>query len=186
MSDTERCLLTTKDYTILEVMLDRCLGREDPLASILRRKLLRAVVVFRDDIPPTVVTLNSRVTYCVDDGPAETRIVAHDEMRGLVGLSLPITNVRGLTLLGLAEGQSATVERADGRTETVTVRQVIYQPEAARREASQLQPKPSKPEARAAPFLRVVHRSDERAGSLPRHAFAPAGPDVDDPGPSAA
>lgn len=42
--------------------------------------------MFRDDIPANVVTLSSRVAYRVNDGPAETRIVAHDQMRGLVGM----------------------------------------------------------------------------------------------------
>ena len=31
------CILTTKDFTILEVMLDRCLDRQDPMALLLRR-----------------------------------------------------------------------------------------------------------------------------------------------------
>ncbi|MES0191031.1 hypothetical protein [Mesorhizobium sp. C264A] len=32
------------------------------------------------------MTLSTRVASRVYDGPAETRIVAHDEMRGLVGM----------------------------------------------------------------------------------------------------
>src|SRR5690554_8165532 len=67
MSGTENCLLTTKDFTIIEVMLERRLGRADPLAPLLRRKLSGAVVMFREDIPPTVVTLNSRVTFRVNE-----------------------------------------------------------------------------------------------------------------------
>ena len=56
----DRCILTTKDFTILEVMLDRCLGRDDPLVPILRRKLDAATVVMRDDVPASVATLSSR------------------------------------------------------------------------------------------------------------------------------
>ena len=103
------CMLTTKDYTILEVMLERCLGLDDPMRPILQQKLHNAVVVFADDIPATVVTLNSRVAYRVNGGPAETRIVAHDDVRGLVGRVISITIPRGLALLGLAEGQSFRV-----------------------------------------------------------------------------
>ena len=48
--DTEEtCILTTKDFTILEVMRDRCLGRDDPLMPILKRKFENAVVVFREE-----------------------------------------------------------------------------------------------------------------------------------------
>ena len=138
MSDTETCQLTTNDYTILEVMREfHHPDRSEIVSEILHRKVSRALVMFRDDIPPTVVTLSSRVSFRVDDGPAETRIIAHDEMRGLVGMLLPITNPRGLALLGLAEGQSMTIPKADGSVETLTVQEVIYQPEAARRERVQ-------------------------------------------------
>ena len=180
MSNTEPCLLTTKDYTILEVMLDRCLGRDDALAPLLRRKISDAVVMFRDDIPADVVTLNSRVTFRVDDNPSETRILTHDEMRGLVGLALPLANRRGLAMLGLAEGQSASVERPDGRIETLTVLQVAYQPEASRREQAQLLPRDDR-----RPVLRVVHSSDEPRQQAEGRVLAMA-TDFDDPGPSAA
>lgn len=180
MSDNEFCLLTTKDFTILEVMLERCLGRDDPMVAMLRRKLAKAVVVFREDIPPTVVTLNSRVRFRVDDGPAETRILAHDEVRGLVGLTIPLANRRGLAMLGLAEGQSFAIDRTDGTTETITVLEVMYQPEAAKREEQQL-----RSQARTGPFLRVVHRSDD-AGERPAQRVLASATDSDDPGPSAA
>ena len=62
----DTCFLTTKDFTILEVMLDRCLGRDDPLAPILKRKIEAATVMFRDDIPVDVATLSSRVTFSVN------------------------------------------------------------------------------------------------------------------------
>lgn len=118
--------------------------------------------MFREDIPANVVTLSSRVAYRVNDGTAETRIVAHDHMRGLVGMLLPITNPRGLALLGLAEGQSISIPTSDGRLETLTVHEVVYQPEAARRERLKLagvaEPWPLRSAGRG---LRVVHRSDE-------------------------
>jgi hypothetical protein len=40
----ERCLLTTKDFTILEVMLDRRLGCDTALVPLIRRKLDRCRV----------------------------------------------------------------------------------------------------------------------------------------------
>ena len=46
----ETCFLTTKDFTILEVMRDRCLGRDDPLAPILKRKIETATVVRGDSL----------------------------------------------------------------------------------------------------------------------------------------
>ena len=183
MSDTETCQLTTKDYTILEVMRERYQGRDAIMSAILQRKVSRAQVMFRDDIPPTVVTLSSRVAYRVNDGPSETRIVAHDEMRGLVGMLLPITNPRGLALLGLAEGQSITIPNPDGTLDTLTVEEVVYQPEAARRDRLKLahgtEPR------RGGSVLRVVHSSDGPPEKSAKKVTAVEN-DFDDPGPSAA
>lgn len=187
MSNTECCQLTTKDYTILEVMLERYRGRDETMTAILRQKISKALVMFRDDIPSTVVTLSSRVAYRVNDGPAETRIIAHDEMRGLIGMILPITNPRGLALLGLDEGDSITITKVDGRRETITVQQVIYQPESAKREAVKLasgtRPNPSQLRG---PILRVVHRSDEPLAQPAKKVMARVENGFDDPGPSAA
>ena len=91
---TETCILTTKDFTILEVMRDRCLGRDDPLAPILKRKIESALVVFREDVPANVATLSSRVTFRVDGREPDTRVLSHDRMSRSVGLFLPITTPR--------------------------------------------------------------------------------------------
>ena len=50
---TETCILTTKDFTILEVMRDRCLGRDDPLAPILKRKIETPWWSFAKTFPST-------------------------------------------------------------------------------------------------------------------------------------
>lgn len=176
MSAKPPCLLTSKDFSILDVMLERCLGLDDPLRPILQRKLADATVVFHDDIPADVVTLNSRVRYRIDDKPSETRIVSHGEMRGLVGSFLPVTHPRGVALLGLAVGQSFALERREQGVECVHLLDVIYQPEASRREKAMLSGTASR--------LRLVHSSEPP--SPPRDQPATAVPGYDDPGPSAA
>jgi regulator of nucleoside diphosphate kinase len=184
MSKTDNCQLTTKDYTILEVMHDCYLGDDKSMSEILQRKVSSALVMFRDDIPPTVVTLSSRVVYRVNDGPAETRIVAHDEMRGLIGMLLPITNPRGLALLGLAEGQSITIPKADGGLETLMVQEVVYQPETARRERIKLAH--GADPGSGGPVLRIVHRSAEPLDKSVAKVGTSVETGFDDPGPSAA
>ena len=184
---TDNCQLTTKDYTILEVVRDRHPMRDETFSATLQRKISSAVVMLRDDIPPNVVTLNSRIAYRVNDGPAETRIIAHDQMRGLVGMLLPITNVRGLALLGLAEGQSISIPTADGRPETLTVHEVVYQPEAARRERLKLAGVvASEPQRPTESGLRVVHRSDGPRDKPRNQVAAAFDAGFDDPGPPAA
>ena len=83
MSDTETFHLTTKDYTILEVMLERAIGRDETMRAILQRKISKATVMFREDIAPNVATMSSRVTYRVGDGTAEFAPI-HDKAAELV------------------------------------------------------------------------------------------------------
>lgn len=134
----DSCILTTKDFTILEVMLDRCRGTGDPLRALLARKIETATVVFRDDVPPDVATLSSRVAFRVDGGEPDSRILSHDRMTSPIGLFLPITTARGLALLGLSAGQTIRLARPDGGEEQITLEAVAYQPEAAKREKEAL------------------------------------------------
>lgn len=176
---SEICTLTTKDFTILEIMRERCLGTGDPLAPIIRKKLDSALVVFRDDMPDNVVTLNSRATFSVNGSETDTRIVSHDGNAPTVGLFLPITTLRGLALLGLSEGQEFRFLNRDGVEESILLRKVHYQPEAARRE-KEMTGRLAAPGDRR-PALKLV------SGGVRVHAAAPAGADgFDDPGPSAA
>lgn len=182
MPNADNCVLTTKDHAILKTMLERCLGAGDPLRPLLESKLRTATVMFREDIPPAVVTLGSRVTYSIDDEPEETRTVVADGAQGTVGSTLPITHPRGLALIGLSEGQSLVIRKIDGGEEKVTVEQVLYQPEAARHAASRRE----RQRAAAPAMLRVVHRSEGMPQAPAARRAANADPGFDDPGPSAA
>lgn len=132
---SEVCHLTTKDFTILEIMREQPFGSDDLMRSIVSRKLSNTIVMLRDQIPATIVTLGSQVTYSINDGPSETRVVADDDFHGLFGLLpiLPISHPRGLAMLGVAEGASVILRPHDGPTEKITVLDVMHQPEAARR-----------------------------------------------------
>lgn len=44
-------------------MGDGCLGRDNPLVPIPKRKLETATVMVRDDIPVNVATLSSRLAF---------------------------------------------------------------------------------------------------------------------------
>lgn len=176
----DSCILTTRDFTILETMLDHCHGRDDPMAHLLKRKLAAALVVFRDDVPGSVATLNSRVTFSVDGKEPDTRIVSADRMSSPVGLFLPIATQRGLALLGMTEGQLMRIPGQDGKDETILLEKVLYQPEEARREKDVLTGQA--PCKRPKPILRLVHSVRDVHGEAPRLRTGT----LDDPGPSAA
>lgn len=176
----DTCMLTTKDFTILEVMRERCLGRDDPLAPLLDRKMESARVVFSDDIPENVATLNSRVTFCAGAHDADTRILSHDQMQHApVGMFLPIKSLRGLALLGLSEGQEFVLRSNNGVEERVALQKVRYQPEAAKRRQAAEKRAASAPRK---PALKLVHgagRDVEPSSPTGTHDF-------DGPGPTAA
>lgn len=133
MRDARRCLLTTRDFSILHSILEQNGRRGDPIMPMIRRKLSRADVVFPEDIDARVVTLNSRVEFQINDGPFDTRVVVHGDENSLVGMTIPVAIPRGLALLGLAERQEAVVDGFGGRPERIYVHRVAFQPEAAAR-----------------------------------------------------
>lgn len=167
------CFLTTKDFTILEVMRDRRHGATDPLASILKTKIESAIVVFREDIPSNVATLNSNVTYRCNNGSATNVILAYGPVKITSNTYLPINTIRGLALLGLSEGQEIIVSNNDGFEERIFLERVEYQPEAVKREKDAA----TRSLSQSKPTLRLIN------GSSPRR-FDPDG--YDDPGPAAA
>jgi regulator of nucleoside diphosphate kinase len=135
MSRNTPCQLTTKDVSLLECVLDRLDDRPEAdaaLARLLRHKLATARICFRDDIDPRVVTLNSRVEYRVGNGGTETRVLTLGGEVGLTDIALPISDLRGLALLGLMEGHSIAIETSAGKQDVIHVLRIIHQPEAAR------------------------------------------------------
>jgi regulator of nucleoside diphosphate kinase len=123
--------MAAADFHICEALLKQATPGS-PLEKLLRRKLRGISPVADSDVDPLVVTVNSRVEFQIDDEAPETRILVRNQFRnGLVGLTLPITAPRGMALLGLRAGQSVQFDEG-GRSRTITVRRVAYQPQAAR------------------------------------------------------
>ncbi|KJS10177.1 MAG: hypothetical protein VR78_14560 [Hoeflea sp. BRH_c9] len=130
----ETCILTNIDFTILEFMRGRCRGANDPLAPILKSKIDSALVMFHTDVPGNVATLYSRVSFSVDGRHQDTRVITRNHTDLPVGMALPVTNLRGLALLGLAEGQGFSVINSEGFEERIVLEKVLYHPKTSRRE----------------------------------------------------
>lgn len=177
MFNTPQCCVTAKDFTILGNMIRRTPPYDDRLLRLLRRKLSMASVVLSEDIAPDVATVNSRVEYRIDGGRTEACVLVHDEGNASLGLALPISTLRGLALLGLSAGDSVPIERPDGRIETVSLENVAYQPEDARRRNGVAQ----SPENRAT-LVNLRQYATSRARAADRNT----GLEDDDLGPPAA
>ncbi len=180
MPDDE-VILTTKDFTILEVLHDRPGSLPTLLLPLLRHKLQNALVVLRDDLPTDVASINSRVSYRIDGGNIDSRVISTGQINGPEGMFLPITTLRGLALIGLREGQAMSVDNVDGVSEKIVLLKVEYQPEATRRERDTLGR--STADAYRKPLLRlIVDGLDQHR----RHDVLNPTKGPDDPGPSAA
>ena len=175
------CRLTTKDFAVLEIMLERRRAFADPIVHMIEHKLSTADVVPIDSVEPDVVTLNSRVVFRIDAGPAETRTLVQNEVGGPVGSGLSVATRRGLCMLGMAEGQTTSIEHPDGRRESILIKAVLYQPEAARRAVQEK----SRAEVRRPHGLTLVYSAATDRRPLGDRAGMRQTED-DDPGPSAA
>ncbi len=178
----DRCTLTVADFRSLEILLGQ-LQDDDPARTLLQRKIKTSSIVPPNDLAPDVATLNSRVTYRVNDGAADTHILSLDSSMTPSGLFLSISTDRALALLGLREGQAFHFLTRGGTEESVKLERVVYQPEAATRETRTL-PQVSTAETRR-PALRVISGAlSELKPRKPTPIYVPNG--SDDPGPSAA
>ncbi len=159
---TEPVVVTQQDHMILKRMLERAPDTGSNMATALRRKLAGARIVTEDAIARDVVTISSRVAFRVDDGDEQTRVIVHEDSRVMTGLTLPLAHPRAIAMLGVRAGERVFVGLPGGRTETVTVMRVSYQPEAAKREMTVVAPAPDV--SPAPPVLRILRADNDRKG----------------------
>jgi regulator of nucleoside diphosphate kinase len=130
MSNTPSITITRLDLQRLERLLD---SLEDfgPGAVALQASLDRADVVGHDEVPPGVVTMNSRV-HCREESSGKdyhlTLVYPQDAGGdGKVSILAPV----GSALLGLSVGQHIDWSAPGGKVLKLTLLAVEYQPEAA-------------------------------------------------------
>lgn len=118
------------DLERLERLLERMGSR--PELDRLRDELERAEVLEPEQMPPDVVTMNSRVRFAdVETGEESEISLAFPRQanieEGRVSILAPI----GTALLGLSVGATIGWPVPDGRTRRLRVVAIQYQPEAA-------------------------------------------------------
>ncbi|WP_046862158.1 nucleoside diphosphate kinase regulator [Microvirga massiliensis] len=104
--------------------------RAPPVAEMLADELVRATVVAANAVPPSVVTMHSRVEFRDETTGQTSRLTLvypgeDDGDTGLISVLTPI----GTALIGLSEGQSIRWRTATGEWKTLTVLRVLYQPQ---------------------------------------------------------
>ncbi|MEH6435851.1 nucleoside diphosphate kinase regulator [Massilia sp. DD77] len=120
------------DLERLERVLDRLPAAQANARDALLDELGRAEMVEPWDMPPDVVTMNSRVRFSFDHTEEEvTLTLTYPKDMTDSGEQLSVLTPVGTALLGLRIGDSIAWERPDGGEFRVTVRGIEYQPERA-------------------------------------------------------
>jgi regulator of nucleoside diphosphate kinase len=129
MKNDRSIIITESDFALLRMLHDH---------AQLAAELENAEVVAARDVPPDVVTMNSRVLF-EDLTSGETREVTivfpqdADIPHGKISVLAPV----GTALLGLSRGDCIVWPFPDGRSRYLRVLDVAFQPEAATAEREQ-------------------------------------------------
>ena len=159
MAKHPECQLSMKDFTILEEMLDQDI-HDRAFFRLLRQKLTNTTIVFHDEVRYPVAAIGSRVDFTIDGRLFDSRILVGRPPAAPSRLTLPVTTMRGLALLGLTAGVTIVVEWPEGESERIRVDKV-YPPQSNK----------------ASSIIALVQRRKGRVS---------VDPDDDDPGPHAA
>jgi regulator of nucleoside diphosphate kinase len=125
-------VVSSLDIERLEALFDALPAGEASMHEGLLDELSRAEIVEPPDMPPEVVTMNTRVRFVLGDMPDELdmTLVYPRDLDGSPNKISILTPV-GTALLGLKAGESIQWRRLDGTPFEVMVRAVTYQPERA-------------------------------------------------------
>jgi len=125
-----RIFVTEKDMERLEHLLQA--SNKSEYARNLEAELVNAVVVPSEEIPPDVVTMNSRVSFeDITTGNVETITLVYPSQANVSSKLVSVLAPVGSALLGLSVGQIIEWPVPNGRQRSLRIVEVLYQPEAA-------------------------------------------------------
>lgn len=121
--------VTEADLARLEVLVAS--APRSPSIEMLEDELARATVVPADQIPPNVVTMNSRVRFKDLENGEEVEVSLvypkdADATKNRISVLAPI----GSALLGLTTGAEISWPVPSGKRRLLKIEEVLFQPEA--------------------------------------------------------
>ncbi|TCN18048.1 GreA/GreB family elongation factor [Sinorhizobium americanum] len=125
MSNRLQCYLTPNDHAVLREILDQTTS-DNAYRRLLRRKLAQAEITPRN-VPDDVVTINSRVTFCVDAGVPRTANLVRNDGQDFPNYTVSVESLLGLGLLGLGAGRAIAVETEAGGLQKINVIGIDFQ-----------------------------------------------------------
>lgn len=135
MNEARNIYITERDLDRLERLIKAV--KYNSNIDALEEELARAKIVRAEEVPPSVVTMNSRVQFldCTSNEMSEVTLVYPqdaDASQSKISVLAPI----GSAILGLSVGDTIKWEVPSGRKKTLKIIAVPYQPESEGRVAS--------------------------------------------------
>jgi regulator of nucleoside diphosphate kinase len=129
MNSRPQVVLTSQDLDRLEALLETLPANAFP-AKELRAELDRSEIVEPEQIPPSVVTMNSTVRFSIDASGDDfcLTLVYPKDVDGS-GDKISILAPVGSALLGLSTGDEIEWPRPGGGMIKVRIVEIVYQPE---------------------------------------------------------
>lgn len=132
MSTKPNVIISERDADRLEALLAALPVNAFPGKTALEGELDRADIVDPKDVPPTVVTMNSKIRFKVASSREEFSLTLVypkdvDESGGTISILAPV----GSALLGLSQGDEIEWPKPGGGTLKVHLDEILYQPERA-------------------------------------------------------
>ena len=128
MRETTQIIINEQDWLRLEKVLSQ--APLSPYSEWLESELARAKVIPSTAVSPGLVTMHSKVRYRDESTGKEKEVILvypheADLQSGKVSILAPV----GAALLGLSVGQTIEWSMPDGKTKSLRVSEVLYQPE---------------------------------------------------------
>lgn len=121
--------MTSQDLSRLQTLLDALPAATFPGKTELQMELDRAEVVEPQNVPPDVVTMNSKVRFALESGEEFCLTLVYpkdiDGNAERISILAPV----GSALLGLSAGEHIEWPRPGGGIMKVRLVEVVYQPE---------------------------------------------------------
>jgi regulator of nucleoside diphosphate kinase len=135
MSASNPLTMTDFDLRRLDALFERLRHhlKPPPTLTLLERELERAVVVKPDEVPSTVVTMNTEVCVVdLDAGERRSLTLVFPSMADIESGRVSVLAPLGTALLGSCQGSQITWQTPRG-PRRLRIENIVYQPEAAGR-----------------------------------------------------
>lgn len=130
MENKPNIIVSSVDAKRLETLLDALSPNSFPGMAELEAELERAQIVAPQEVPPTLVTMNSTVKFRMQPSGEEcVMTLVYPGNEDSLGEKISIFAPVGSALLGLTQGDEIEWPRPGGGKMRVSIVEVVYQPE---------------------------------------------------------